>query len=132
MTPIPTRVHGMIDYAVGALVTAAPWLLGFSDQGVATIVTVAFGVAALAYSVLTDYELGLYRILPMRVHLFIDVFWSLGLLGSPWLFGFAGRVAWPHVVIGLAGLAVTALTYRPPLPQPGFSKSAEQARLKGA
>ena len=132
MTPIPTRVHGMIDYAVGALVTAAPWLFGFSDHRVATVVTVIFGAAAFAYAVLTDYELGLYRVLPMRAHLLIDVFWSLALIVSPWLLGFANRIAWPHVVVGLAGLVVTALTYRPPVPQPGFSKSAEQARLKEA
>ena len=132
MTLIPTRVHGMIDYAVGALLTAAPWLLGFSDHRVATVVTVLFGVAALGYAVVTDYELGLYRVLPMRVHLLIDVFWALALLGSPWLFGFSDRVFWPHVLVAVAGLVVTALTYRPPVPQPGFSKSAEQVRLKEA
>jgi hypothetical protein len=132
MTLIPTRVHGMIDYAVAALVTLAPWLFGFSDHRVATIVTVLFGVAAFAYSVLTDYELGLYRVLAMRLHLVIDVIWSLGLIVSPWLFGFAGRIAWPHVAVGLAGLAVTALTRRPPETRPGFNKSAEQARLREA
>jgi hypothetical protein len=130
--PIPTRIHGVIDYAVGGLVIAAPWLFGFADDRSATLVTVCFGVLAVLYSLLTDYEPGVYRVLPMRVHLLIDVFWSLGLLGSPWLFGFAHRIAWPHVAGGIAGLAVTALTQRPPVPQPGFTKSAEQARLKEA
>ena len=132
MNRIPTRVHGMIDYAVAAGVTAAPWLFGFADDRLATLVTVCFGVAALGYSVLTDYELGLYRVLPMRAHLLLDIAWAVGLIVSPWLFGFAGRVVWPHTVVGLAGLVVTALTYRPPLPQPGFSKSAETVRLKQA
>src|SRR4051812_41891653 len=113
MTPITPRVHGMIDYAVAALLVLAPWLIGFSDVRRATAVTVGFGVVAFLYSVFTDYELGLIRRLPMRVHLLIDVFWSLALIVSPWLFGFAGRVAWPHVIVGVAGLAVTALTQRP-------------------
>ena len=130
MTRIPTRVHGMIDYGVGLVVTAAPWLLGFSDHRVATVVTVTFGVIAILYSAATDYELGLVRVIPMRAHLLIDVVWALGLIASPWLFGFSGRVAWPHVLIGLAGLGVTALTQRPPAAQPGFSKSAEQVRLQ--
>jgi hypothetical protein len=131
--PIPTRVHGVIDYAVGGLVTVAPWLLGFADDRVATAVTVSFGVVAILYSLLTDYELGLYRVLPFRVHLLVDVVWSLGLIASPWLFHFAHRIAWLHVAVGVAGLIVTALTQRPPLPQHGgFSKSAEQVRLKEA
>jgi hypothetical protein len=120
----------MIDYGVAALLIVAPWLIGFYDNKTATIVTVGFGIAAVLYSVVTDYELGLIRRLPMRLHLLIDVVWSVGLIASPWIFGFAGRVAWPHVVVGLAGLAVTALTRRPAVPVVGFSKSAEQARLK--
>ena len=133
MTPIPPRVHGMIDYAVAALLILAPWLLGFSDHGTATAVTVAFGVVAVLYSVFTDYEPGLIRRLPMRVHLLIDVVWSLALIVSPWVFRFSGRVHWPHVIVGVAGLVVTALTQRPAAPQhAGFAKSAEQARLKEA
>jgi hypothetical protein len=132
MTPFTRRVHGIIDYAVAALLIVAPWLLGFADHRTATAVTVGFGVVALLYSLFTDYELGLVRRLPMRVHLLIDVVWGLGLIASPWVFGFAGRVAWPHIIVGLAGLAVTALTQRPPAPQVGFVKSAEQARLKEA
>jgi len=120
----------MIDYAVAALLILAPWLLGFSDNPTATIVTVGFGAAAVVYSLFTDYELGLVPRLPMRVHLLIDVVWSIGLVASPWVFGFAGRVAWPHVIVGLAGLAVAALTRRPAVSAAGFTKSAEQARLK--
>jgi len=132
MAPITPRVHGMIDYAVAALLVLAPWLIGFPDHRTATVVTVGFGVVAVLYSLFTDYELGLVRRLPMRLHLLIDLFWSLGLIASPWVFRFAGRVWLPHVMVGLAGLAVTALTQRPAVPQAGFSKTAEQVRLKEA
>ena len=27
---IPTRIHGVLDYAVGVLLVAAPWLFGFA------------------------------------------------------------------------------------------------------
>ena len=30
-----TRVHGMIDYATGALLIIAPWLFGFADGSAA-------------------------------------------------------------------------------------------------
>ena len=113
MSLIPPRVHGVIDYLVGALLLAAPWLLGFSDDPAATWVTVAFGAVAILYSVTTDYELGVVPVLSMRTHLVIDIVWAVLLLASPWIFGFADRVRWPHVIVALAGLAVTAMTWRP-------------------
>ena len=114
MPRIPTRVHGMIDYAVGLLLIAAPWLLGFSDHDRATTVTVAFGVVALLYSLLTKYELGVVRVLTMNAHLAIDAVWAIALIVSPMAFNFADRVTWPHVTVGIAGLIVTALTTRTP------------------
>jgi hypothetical protein len=33
---IPTRIHGMMDYAMGLLLIAAPWLFGFARGGAET------------------------------------------------------------------------------------------------
>jgi hypothetical protein len=113
MNLISPRVHGVIDYSVAILLLLAPWLFGFYDGSiVATAVTIAFGGAAVAYSLLTDYPLGAFRVLPMSGHLAIDVGWALLLIFSPLLFGFADVVRWPHVVVGVMGLVVTALTRR--------------------
>lgn len=105
---VPTRVHGMLDYLVGALLIIAPWF--FAPPGAATAVPVTLGFAALAYSLFTDYELGVVRRIPMPVHLNLDLASGLALLASPWLLGF-GHIVWlPHFVLGLfeIGAAVTA------------------------
>ena len=60
MLRVPTRVHGMLDYAIGALLIALPFLGGFG-QGPQTWVPVALGAGVIAYSLLTDYELGAVR-----------------------------------------------------------------------
>jgi hypothetical protein len=46
------------------------------------------------------------------VHLLLDAASGLLLAVSPWLFGFADRVFWPHLVIGLVeiGAALTTRT----------------------
>jgi len=95
MRIISTKTHGAIDYLTGAGLLAAPSLLGISDEPAAARTLRAAGLAATAYSVLTDYEFGLVRVIPMPVHLAMDAASGVLLAASPWLFGFAGRTALP-------------------------------------
>ncbi len=108
---IPTRLHGVLDYLVGALLIAAPWLLNFDRGGAETWVPVVLGVGALLYSLFTDYELGLVCRLSMGTHLGLDAASGLLLAVSPWLFGFSEFVFWPHLILGLFEV-LAALTTR--------------------
>lgn len=114
MRRIPTRIHGILDYLVGALFIAVPWLLGFERGGAETIVFVALGTGAMLYSLVTDYELGAVRLMPMRTHLMLDVGSGVLLALSPWLFGFAEYVRDPHLVLGLFEIGVALLTHPRP------------------
>lgn len=98
---IPSRLHGMADYTTGLLLLAAPYLLGFADGGAAQYVPMILGAATIGMSLFTDYELALSRRIPLPVHLTVDVATGVLLAASPWLFGFADRVFWPHLVVGL-------------------------------
>jgi hypothetical protein len=98
---ISTRTHGVLDYAVGLLLILLPYLLGFADGTAAQWIPQVLGAGAILYAVFTDYELGLVRAMPMRVHLFLDIASGLLLAASPWIFGFADRVFWPHLILGL-------------------------------
>ena len=98
---ISTRTHGVLDYATGLLLIVLPYLLGFADGTIAQWLPQALGVGAILYAVFTDYELGAVRAMPMRVHLFLDIASGLLLAASPWLFGFADRVFWPHLILGV-------------------------------
>jgi hypothetical protein len=98
---IPTRVHGVIDYLWGIALAASPWLFGYATGGAAQWVAIAFGIAAVLYSLATVYELGAVRVIPMSMHLALDGFAGAVLAASPWLFGFSGQVFWPHLAFGL-------------------------------
>jgi hypothetical protein len=111
---IPTRIHGVIDYVVGALLIVAPYLFGFADGSAAQWVPQLLGVAALVYSLLTDYELGAMRVIPMPAHLGLDIGSGILLAASPWLFGFADRIWWPHVVVGVMEIVIPLMTQRRP------------------
>ena len=117
---IPTRVHAVLDYAVGILLIAAPWIFQFADESsAAKWISIIVGIAVLLQSSITNYEGGfLGHAISMKMHLATDAVVGIFLVVSPWLFGFAdnGANAWlPFVLIGLFDLGATALTN----PNPG-------------
>jgi hypothetical protein len=107
---LPTRIHGVLDYLLGALLIASPWLFGFADNAAARWVPVVLGAGVLLYSAFTDYELGVVKKLQMPAHLFLDALGGLLLAVSPWMLGFDERVWMPHVVLGLIEAATAAVT----------------------
>jgi hypothetical protein len=114
MRVISTRVHGMLDYIVGVLLIAAPWLFNFDRGGAETWIPVILGAGALVYSLLTDYELGAVRRIPMPTHLRLDLMSGILLAVSPWLFGFSDFVWRPHLVFGLFEIGSALMTSRQP------------------
>jgi hypothetical protein len=104
---IPTKFHAPLDYIVGVALIAAPWIFQFSEHTAATVVPIVLGIGLIAYSLFTDYELGLWKVAPMAVHNLIDIAAGALLAVSPWLFGFGDESAnvWvPHLVVGLAAI----------------------------
>jgi hypothetical protein len=119
MKIIPTRVHGILDYAVGLILLFAPNIFGFADvQGPAVWVPRVIAILALLQSLMTRYELGLVKVLPMRMHLAVDYVAGLLLAASPWLFRFydpANQRLWtPHLIAGVAIFLVTLMTEKEP------------------
>jgi len=104
---IPTKFHAPLDYIVGAALIAAPWIFQFSEHTAATVVPVVLGIGLIAYSLFTDYELGVWKVAPMAVHNLGDIGAGIVLVASPWIFGFSDASAnvWaPHVIVGLAAI----------------------------
>lgn len=104
------RAHGSLDYIVGVLLVLAPRLLGLDEGGAEQRVPEMLGIAVILYSLLTNYELGVLKFIPFRTHLTLDVLGGIFLALSPWLFQFVERVWVPHLIVGLAEIAVPLMT----------------------
>ena len=113
MKIIPTRIHGMLDYIVGLLLIFAPRIFGFQNGGPEDRIPVTLGVLTLIYSLLTRYEMGLFKLIPFRVHLTIDFLSGVFLAVSPWAFGFSDRVWAPHLIVGLFEIAASMMSRAP-------------------
>ena len=114
MRVISTRTHGMLDYGIGVLLLVAPYLLGFATGGPKQWLPMLLGAAIIGMSLITDYELSVARLIPLPLHLGVDVAGGLLLLASPWLFGFSNEVMWPHVIVGLLEIGTGLMTRTTP------------------
>ena len=113
----------MLDYVFAFVLITGPWLLGFARDREETWVPFAVGLGLVINSLVTNYEAGVIRKLPLVAHLTIDVILGLCLILSPWLLDFAALVWLPHVVMGLLLVGNGVLTRQvagpvPPLERP--------------
>lgn len=123
---IPTRVHGVLDYLVGTMLilAGAAWLGANNAAGAVPLV---LGAATILYSLVTAYELGAIRVLPMRAHLALDLISGIFLALSPWILGFTDRVWAPHLLAGLLEILVVSLSAHAPVPRRSASQVFKRA-----
>jgi hypothetical protein len=111
--PIDATLHGVTDYSVGTfLLTVFPRLARIDGTRSARQVRTAAAVHA-GYSTVTDYPLGVVKLLPFKAHLAIDALGSLALAATPFVTGQyrKGPKQWvPHVALALFELSSLAMT----------------------
>lgn len=107
---ISRKIHAVLDYISGVLLIASPWLFNFADIAAAKWVAIIAGIVILGMSLLTDYEGGIKKIIPMSGHLTMDVIVGILLAVSPWLLNFSEYVYLPHLIIGILEIGAGLFT----------------------
>ncbi len=109
--PVDATLHGVVDYNAGALLlTAFPKLAGSEGTRSARPIRTAGAIHA-GYSALTDYPLGIVKLVPYRAHLALDAIGAVALAATPFVTGQwkKGRKQWlPHVALCLFELSALA------------------------
>jgi hypothetical protein len=127
--PIDSTLHGVTDYTVGTLLmTAFPRLVDVEGTQAARQIRTAGAVHA-GYSTITDYPLGVAKLIPYRVHLAIDALGALALAATPFVTGQwkKGRRQWvPHVA--LAAFELTSLVMSDPTGKGDFHGDVDAVR----
>lgn len=104
------RGHGILDYIIGLALVISPLVFRFNTSGAEANTPIILGFALLVYSMFTNYELGLFKLLPFKIHLGLDVVGGIFLAASPWLLQFSDHVWIPHLVIGLVEIGAAMIT----------------------
>ena len=127
--PIDSTLHGVTDYTVGTLlVTAFPRLVGVEGTQSARQIRAAGAIHA-GYSTVTDYPLGVAKLIPYKVHLAIDALGAIALAATPFVTGQwkKGRRQWvPHVA--LAAFELTSLVMSDPTGKGDFHGDVDAVR----
>jgi hypothetical protein len=128
---IPTSVHGAVDHVVGPALVLAPTLLRLGRTSPEGITARAVGGVESVYSNLTDYELSMKNVVPMKVHLALDAVGGATLAIVPQLTGARqrGKKHWlPHLAIGALEIGMAALTKTEP-PRPAERRANTMRKL---
>jgi hypothetical protein len=81
--PITTKTHGMLDYLSVPTLLILPRALHWGEKMTNLLTGAALGV--LGYSMMTRYELGIFKVLPMKGHLAMDMVSGAMLAAAPFL-----------------------------------------------
>lgn len=101
-------LHGYLDYVTVVLFLAAPFVLGLT--GMAGIFAYVLAVIHLAMTLLTDFPLGVYKLVPFSLHGWIERGVGPMLVVVPYIFGFTDTGTMFYVAIGIVLIIVGLLT----------------------
>lgn len=108
---VTRTIHAYLDYPVAIALMGLPFVLGLGQSNpMALWLSVVIGVAAFVLTVLTDHHLGIWRVLPYRFHLTVDLLVGVVFLAAPSLFGFSGLDAMFYWLNGAAVVTVISLS----------------------
>ncbi len=108
---VTKTIHAGLDYPVALALIALPFLLGLgSSNPLALTISPAVGVAALLMTVFTDHHLGVFRVLPYKIHLAVDLAVGVLYLILPFALGFSGLDAVFYWLNGAAVVTVIGLS----------------------
>jgi hypothetical protein len=128
---IPTSVHGAVDHVVGPALVLAPTLLRLGRTSPEGLTARAVGGVESFYSNITDYELSVKNVVPMKVHLALDAAGGAALALVPQLTGARkrGKKHWmPHLAIGALEIGMAAFTKTEP-PRPAERRATTIKKL---
>jgi hypothetical protein len=116
--PVPPFAHGLLEYGAGVLLLAAPFLFSF-DSGAATALSILTGLGVFVLAATTASSTGLAKIVPIGIHVLLDLAIVALLVAAPFLFGFSdeGAATAFFLVLGVWHLLLTIATRF--IPSPG-------------
>ena len=110
---LSTKVHTIIGLLVGVILIFSPALFNFYDT-VAAMIPLWVGIFIVLNELITTSPYSPLKLVPMKVHIVIDVITGAFLFLSPWLFSFmdAGSPKeWlPHIVVGIMIIGYALVT----------------------
>jgi hypothetical protein len=108
MKVISDTTHGILDYLTVAIFALAPSILGLT--GFAALVSYALAAIHLVMTIFTNMPLGVFKIIPMRLHALVEMLVGPVLVLAALVLPILGDKREFFLVMGLVILAVWLLS----------------------
>jgi len=106
--PVPRVVFGLLQYVLGAVLVAAPFLLSF-DSDAATAAAIVAGLVTLMLAATTEGPTSLTNTIPLPAGVVLDVVLAVLFVAAPFLFTFSGESS-PTALFIVLGILLLLLT----------------------
>ena len=108
------RTHNVLDYVLGVALILSPPVFGFSDVPAARSTCLNLGFSIIAYSLFTRYRWSIFKLIPIGVHMALDIILGASLILAPWVLGYrpliTGGQLLVHFVLGLGAILMVGVT----------------------
>jgi hypothetical protein len=113
---VSLRTHNILDYVGAATLVLAPFVFGFADVAAARNVFLVLGIGLACYSLITNYRYSIAKIIPLGVHMALDVSAGVVMMLAPSIFGYRADITGGqyalHFILGLGVIGLVAMTRR--------------------
>jgi hypothetical protein len=88
---VDSKIHGILDYLTVVLLVG----IGFSGlfSPYFSRLTIALGIIHLALTLLTDFKMGVIKLIPLKLHGYIELVVSIVLVPAPFLLGYSDEAS---------------------------------------
>jgi hypothetical protein len=111
---ISPKTHSIIGFIVGIVLILAPNIFSFSDTGgAAAAIPRIIGIIVVLSELTVRGGFSGMGLVPMKLHIGMDVILGIFLAISPWLFSFSDEDtnAWlPHLTVGILMIGYALMT----------------------
>lgn len=108
------KVHNILDYVAALFYFVAPFVFGFGDVVAAKNLFVTMGLVMMLSGLLTSNYYSLGRIIPLGVHLWMDVGVGMLIYLGPYFFGYLSDLTPPqfflHILVGVFSVSHVVYT----------------------
>ena len=111
---VTRTIHAYLDYPVAISLMVLPFVLGLgAGNPLAKWLAVGTGATSFILTLLTDHELGVFKLVPYRLHVAVDRLVGAVFIAAPFALGFTGLDAAYYWANGATVLLVTLLLNAP-------------------
>jgi hypothetical protein len=111
---VTRTIHAYLDYPVAISLMVLPFVLGLgAGNPLAKWLAVGTGATSFILTLLTDHELGVFKVVPYWLHVAVDRLVGAVFIVAPFALGFTGLDAAYYWANGATVLLVTLLLNAP-------------------